>query len=86
MLSAVAFFSLMDAGMKLLSASYPTLQVTMLRGAASLPFVLVWVLATAGPRSILPVRWGLHLLRGALGMVMIGCFVYALRSLPLSTA
>ena len=38
MLSAVAFFSLMDAGMKLLSASYPTLQVTMLRGAASLPF------------------------------------------------
>ena len=86
MLSAVAFFSLMDAGMKLLSESYPTLQVTMLRGAASLPFVLVWVLATAGPRSILPVRWGLHLLRGALGMVMIGCFVYALRSLPLSTA
>src|SRR5690606_13274412 len=86
MLSAVALFSLMDAGMKLLSASYPTLQVTMLRGAASLPFVLVWVLATAGPRSLVPVRWGLHLLRGALGMVMIGCFVYALRSLPLSTA
>lgn len=72
--------------MKMLSASYPTLQVTMLRGAASLPFVLVWVLATAGPRSIIPVRWGLHLLRGVLGMVMIGCFVYALRTLPLSTA
>ena len=86
MLAAVASFSLMDAGKKLLSAHYPPLQVTLLRGAASLPFVLVWVLATAGPRSILPVRWGLHLLRGALGMVMIGCFVYALRSLPLSTA
>jgi len=86
MLAAVAFFSLMDAGMKLLSASYPVLQVTMLRGAASLPFVLVWVLATAGPRSLVPVRWGLHLLRGVLGMVMIGCFVHALRSLPLSTA
>ncbi|HBN53975.1 MAG TPA: EamA family transporter, partial [Stenotrophomonas sp.] len=38
MLSAIAFFSLMDAGMKLLAAGYPTLQVTMLRGAASLPF------------------------------------------------
>ncbi|KRG62615.1 membrane protein [Stenotrophomonas humi] len=86
MLAAVAFFSLMDAGMKMLAASYPTLQVTMLRGAASLPFVLVWVLASAGPRSIIPVRWGLHLLRGVLGMVMIGCFVYALRTLPLSTA
>lgn len=86
MLIAVACFSLMDAGMKQLSASYPTLQVTFLRGAASLPFVLVWVLATAGPRSLVPRRWVLHLLRGVLGMVMIGCFVYALRSLPLSTA
>lgn len=86
MLAAVAFFSVMDAGMKLLSAHYPTLQVTTLRGAASLPFVLVWVLMTAGPRSLIPVRWGLHLLRGVLGIAMIGCFVYALRSLPLSTA
>ena len=86
MLAAVACFSLMDAGMKQLSSSYATLQVTFLRGAASLPFVLVWVLATAGPRSLIPVRWGLHLLRGLLGMTMIGCFVFALRSLPLSTA
>lgn len=86
MLAAVASFSLMDAGMKLLVAHYPPLQVTMLRGAASLPFVLVWVLATAGPRSIVPVRWSLHLLRGVLGMAMIGCFVFALKRMPLSTA
>ena len=86
MLAAVATFSLMDAGMKQLAAHYPPLQVTMLRGAASLPFVLVWVLATAGARSIVPVRWGLHLLRGVLGMVMIGCFVFALKRMPLSTA
>ena len=86
MLAAVAFFSVMDAGMKLLSAHYPTLQVTTGRGAASLPFVLVWVLMTAGPRSLIPVRWGLHLLRGVLGIAMIGCFVFALKSLPLSTA
>ncbi len=86
MIAAVACFSLMDAGMKQLSAGYPSLQVTFLRGAASLPFVLVWVLASAGPRSLIPRRWGLHLLRGVLGMVMIGCFVFALRDLPLSTA
>lgn len=86
MLAAVAVFSLMDTAMKLLAAHYPTLQVTTLRGVASLPFVLAWVLATAGPRSIIPHRWSLHLLRGVLGMVMIGCFVYALRTLPLSTA
>lgn len=86
MLAAVACFSLMDAGMKLLSAHYPPIQVTTLRGLASLPFVLAWVLTTAGPRSIMPVRWSLHLLRGVLGMVMVGCFVYALQYLPLSTA
>ncbi|MDG2525214.1 DMT family transporter [Stenotrophomonas sp. HITSZ_GD] len=86
MLAAVLCFSGMDAGMKLLSAHYPVLQVTWLRGAASLPFVLVWVLLTAGPRSIVPVRWPLHLLRGVLGIAMIGCFVHALQDLPLSTA
>lgn len=86
MVAAVACFSLMDAGMKQLAVGYPSLQVTFLRGAASLPFVLVWVLASAGPRSLIPRRWGLHLLRGLLGMVMIGCFVFALRDLPLSTA
>ncbi len=86
MVAAVACFSLMDAGMKLLSEHYPPLQVTLLRGAASLPFVLVWVLATAGARSLVPVRWRLHLLRGLLGMAMIGCFVFALKRMPLSTA
>ncbi len=86
MIAAVASFSLMDAGMKQLALAYPSLQVTFLRGAASLPFVLVWVLASAGPRSLIPRRWSLHLLRGVLGMVMIGCFVFALRDLPLSTA
>ncbi|UYB51817.1 DMT family transporter [Xanthomonas sp. AM6] len=86
MVAAVACFALMDAAMKMLTAHYPALQVATLRGGASLPFVLLWVLATAGPRSILPVRWGLHLLRGALGIAMIGCFAWALRSLPLSTA
>ena len=36
MLSAVALFALMDAGLKLLSPHYPPLQVATLRGAASL--------------------------------------------------
>ena len=85
MLGAVATFSLMDAAMKLLTAHYPPMQIAMLRGAASLPFVLAWVLATAGWRSMKPVRWSLHLLRGALGILMIACFSYALKRIPLST-
>ena len=86
MLAAVALFALMDAGLKLLAAHYPPLQVATLRGLSSLPFVLVWVLCTASAGSLLRVHWPLHLLRGALGIAMMVGFVYGLRSLPLSTA
>jgi drug/metabolite transporter (DMT)-like permease len=90
MLVAVGLFALMDAGLKLLSAHYPPMQVAAIRGLASLPFVLAWVLLSVGPQRVLPtlfrVRWSLHLLRGVLGITMMAAFVYALRSLPLSTA
>jgi drug/metabolite transporter (DMT)-like permease len=86
MLLAVALFALMDAGLKGLAAYYPPFQVAALRGAASLPLVLGWALATAGPRPLLRVRWSLHLLRGALGVAMMAAFAYALRHMPLSTA
>lgn len=86
MLLAVALFSLMDAGLKGLAGHYPPFQVAALRGAASLPFVLAWSLATAGPRSLLRVRWSLHVLRGVLGVAMMAAFAYALRYMPLSTA
>lgn len=86
MLIAVALFALMDAGLKTLAAHYSSFQVAFLRGASSLPFVLVWALATVGARSLLRVRWSLHLLRGTLGVGMMVTFVYAIRTLPLSTA
>lgn len=86
MLVAVAVFSTMDAGLKLLSAHYPPFEVACLRAAASLPLVLAWALSTAGVAPLLRVRWSLHLLRGAMGVVMMATFVYALRTLPLATA
>ena len=87
MLGSVALFSpLMDAGLKGLSAHYPPFQVAALRGASSLPLVAAWALSTAGWRALLAVRWPLHLLRGVLGIAMMASFVYALRTLPLSTA
>jgi drug/metabolite transporter (DMT)-like permease len=86
MLAAVLLFCLMDAGLKALSAHYPPFQVSAIRGAASLPLVLVWALWTGGARTLFRVRWSLHLLRGVLGIMMMGGFVYALRSLPLSEA
>ena len=86
MLAAVALFALMDTGLKILSPHYPALQVAALRGAAALPLVLAWSLATIGARGLLRVHWPLHLLRGALGVGLIAGFVYGLRTLPLSTA
>lgn len=86
MLAAVACFALMDAGLKQLTATYPPFQLASLRGAASLPLVLVWALATGGVASLRIRRWSLHLLRGAIGIGMMASFVYALRTLPLSTA
>ena len=86
MLASVALFSLMDAGLKLLSAHYPPFQVAAMRGLSSLPLVLAWALWTVGPRALLRVRWSLHLLRGVLGIAMMASFVYALKRLPLSTA
>jgi drug/metabolite transporter (DMT)-like permease len=68
-----------------LSAHYPPFQVAALRGASSLPWLLAWALLSTGLAPLLRVRWSLHLLRGVLGIVMMVAFVYALKTLPLST-
>jgi drug/metabolite transporter (DMT)-like permease len=86
MLLAVLLLSCMDAGLKQLSAHYPPFQVSALRGAASVPFVLAWVLWTVGARPLLRIRWGLQLVRGLIGVVTLPAFVYGLRFLPLTTA
>ena len=84
MLLAVATFSVMDASLKILTPHYPAMQLTALRGLSSLPLVLVWVTLDGGLGQLLRVRWALHLLRGVLSIVMLGAFVYALRTLPLA--
>lgn len=86
MLAAVGLFSVMDAGLKLLSTHYPPIQMAALRGLSSLPLVALWVIASGAGASLLRVRWSLHLFRGVLGIAMMAAFTYALRSLPLSTA
>lgn len=86
MLAAVALFSFMDAVLKVLAARYPALQVTALRGAASLPFVLLPALLTGNWRGLVPVRWGMHLLRGLLALAMVAGFVWSVRVLSLADA
>ncbi len=86
MLVAVGSFSLMDAGLKTLSSSYPPLQIAALRALASLPLIVIWISLTGGFRGIRSVRFGLHALRAAIGIVMLVTFIYGLRHLPLSEA
>lgn len=86
MLLAVGLFSLMDGGLKHLSAHYPPMQVAAIRGLSSLPLVMAWVIATGGALALLRIRWPLHLLRGALSIVMLAAFAYALKRMPMTGA
>src|SRR5262245_42437081 len=57
-----------------------------MRGAASIPFVLLPVLLRGRLRDLRPVNWRLHLVRGLLAITMLTTFVYAVRRLPLADA
>ncbi|MBV7542745.1 DMT family transporter [Acidovorax sp. sic0104] len=86
MVAAVGFFSLMDALLKTLSASYPAMQVAALRGWAALPLVVLYVVWRREVGGLLKVRWPLHLLRGVINVSMLGLFAYALKELGLAEA
>jgi len=86
MVTAVGVLSLMDAAMKWLSPHYPPLQVAAMRGLASLPIVVAWLALRGELRQVVAVRWGLQLGRGAMSVLMLTCFVYAVRALPLADA
>ena len=86
MLLAVAAFAVMDACLKVLTDHYPSLQIAALRGLVSLPLVLLWIAWSGAFARLWKVRWGLHLFRGVMSVLMMGCFVYGLRTLPLTEA
>jgi drug/metabolite transporter (DMT)-like permease len=84
MIFAVLAFSGMDTLLKLFSQHYPPMQIGAMRGLASLPFFIVVLAATGRFRDLKPVRFRLHLLRGALSLVMLYGFVYGLKELTLA--
>lgn len=85
MFIAVAAFSFMDALLKLFAVHYPPMQVTAIRGAASLPFVIIPLWYAGRLQEMKPSRIGLHLLRGALGVIMLATFILSLRDAPLAS-
>ena len=86
MLAAVAIFSIMDASMKQLTLAYPPLQVSCLRGLASIPVMLAAVAWLGHWRRLVPVRWAAHMVRAVLAVAMLSLFVYSLKTLPLTGA
>jgi drug/metabolite transporter (DMT)-like permease len=81
---AVLAFSGMDTMLKLFSQHYPPMQIGAMRGAASLPFMLLAIAVTGRFRDLKPVRFRLHLLRGVLSVVMIFGFVLGVKVLTLA--
>jgi drug/metabolite transporter (DMT)-like permease len=86
MLTAVAMFSFMDTSMKLLSAHYPAMQVTALRSLSSLPLLCGYMLYRGAFKTVLRVRWPMHVFRAVLGIAMLTTFAYGLKSLSLAEA
>ena len=84
MMGAVALFSAMDALMKLLVERYPPMQVTTLRGVASLPFLLLPFLIRGRWHRLQTRRWHWHLGRAAIGVVMLWSFIFAVQHLSLA--
>jgi drug/metabolite transporter (DMT)-like permease len=86
MLIAVAAFSGMDTLLKLLSQHYPPLEVVALRGASSIPFMLLPLVVMGRLSSLKPVRIGMHVMRALLMLFVLVAFVYAVRALSLADA
>ncbi len=86
MLAGVASFAFMDAGLKLLTAHYPSAEVAALRGLSALPVVFVWALYAGGVGQLVRVRWPLHIIRGVLSVFMMITFTFALKQLSLAKA
>jgi drug/metabolite transporter (DMT)-like permease len=84
MLAAVAFFSLLDAGLKHLTQDYAPIEVMFLRAAASLPFLGLAILGTGNWRALKAHRPHLYLIRGALGILVLWTFIYAVSVQSLS--
>src|SRR5262245_54918566 len=85
MLCAVGCLSLLDASMKQLTTAYAPMQVAFIRGAASLPCILLMTWLLGRWRELRPTRWGLHVIRGVLMAFMLWSFVYAVSVLSLAS-
>ena len=84
MIAAVGIFSVMDALMKHLAATYPPMQIACLRGASSLPFVFVSYAVTRRLAELRPRSIPMHLTAPCSSILMLWGFVWALSRMSLA--
>jgi drug/metabolite transporter (DMT)-like permease len=84
MVAAVFIFAIMDALMKRLSSHYEPVQISFLRCVSSLAFLSVPIAWNRSWHALRPAMPALHLLRAALGIAMLGSFVFAVHRLSLA--
>ncbi len=84
MLLSVGLFSIMDALIKWVGATYPTIQIVFFRNLfAFIP--LVFVVFRGGVVTTLRMtNWSGHLIRSLVGLIAAFCFFYAFSVLPLA--
>lgn len=86
MLLSLLLFSMMDASVKWLGASYPTSQIMFFRCAIAMLPVLIIVAMRGGPGVLRTSQRKLHLLRSLLGIAAMGFAFYAFSLMPLAEA
>ncbi len=86
MLLSILLFSLMDASVKWLGATYPTAQIMFFRCTVALAPVLVIILMRGGWSILRTNQKNLHLLRSVLGIAAMGFAFYAFSLMPLAEA
>jgi drug/metabolite transporter (DMT)-like permease len=85
MIAAVFVFAIMDASLKRLSTHYGMFQVACMRSLSSLAFICLPILWRRDWRASLWVASpALHGLRAIFTILMLGGFIYAVRSLSLA--
>jgi drug/metabolite transporter (DMT)-like permease len=85
MLGGVFFLSTMDVVIKILVASYPTMQVIFIRCLLSVPFFTLWIVFTGRSRFRTAYPWG-HVVRGVLGVIMLFAVGECFREMQLADA
>lgn len=86
MLLSILLFSLMDASVKWLGATYPTAQIMFFRCAVALIPVLIIIVMRGGIGILRTDQKKMHLLRSLLGISAMGFAFYAFSLMPLAEA